>query len=86
MLPQVNPEERLKNRINSLINAPDHSLKAFIQGEVLTVTDAIITDPAQRKAVKDLIRKAVWSKEVFSTDAVSEEVDRFVEEFTKPIN
>lgn len=33
----------------------------FLMGDLLTLVDAAIPDPQQRKALKDLVRKDMWA-------------------------
>ena len=39
-------------------------LSAYLQGRILTIVDASISDPKQNKAVKDVMREAFWSTEL----------------------
>lgn len=32
-----------------------------LEGKILTVIDASISDPVQRKAIKDLVRPMIWT-------------------------
>lgn len=32
-----------------------------LEGKILTVIDASISDPVQRKAIKDLVRPIIWT-------------------------
>lgn len=31
-----------------------------VEGEILTLVDASVADPTQRKAMKDIVRKTLW--------------------------
>lgn len=42
------------------LNGADYDRRTYLLGRVLTVTDAAIPDPAQRKAVKNLVEEAFW--------------------------
>ena len=39
------------------------SHRKHIEGKVLTIIDASISDHEQRKAMKDLVRKAIWEED-----------------------
>lgn len=41
----------------------------FKLGRVLTIIDAAISDPEQRKAIKDLVQNEWWNNNVRNTDA-----------------
>ncbi len=32
-----------------------------LEGQMLTIVDAAISDPVQRKAVKDIVRREIWN-------------------------
>lgn len=52
----------LKDNIRSMIaNHEQHRL-----GKVLTIIDASISDPEQRKGLKDLVKEAFWAEVYFS--------------------
>ena len=47
------------------------ALKRYLEGKVLTIVDASFNDNEQRKAVKDLVRDAIWSQEYFTESIVN---------------
>ena len=46
-------------------------LKNYLLGKVLTIVDASIADPEQRKALKDVVREAIWSKEYYTKSIIN---------------
>ena len=71
-----------KNYLESSPNAPKidkqqfiqmevSALKRYLEGKVLTIVDASFNDNEQRKAVKDLVRDAIWSQEYFTESIVN---------------
>jgi hypothetical protein len=56
---------KLKEKLQKLNGAIGDSIyqdRRRMVGRVLTVTDASITDPEQRKAVKDLVENAIYGE------------------------
>lgn len=45
-------------------------LKNYLLGKILTIVDATYADTQQRKAVKDLVRSAIHSREYYSDQVV----------------
>lgn len=41
-----------------------------LEGRILTVIDATFSDPQQRKAMKDVLRKTIWDWDVEILDEV----------------
>ena len=54
---QANPLFSLKNKVYDVIS----SHKSSLLGRILTIVDASARDEEQRKAIKDLVREAVWA-------------------------
>lgn len=69
-----NPLVRLKDAV--LGNVFDY--RGYLLGRVLTIIDASIADPEQRKGIKDLINNAFWDREYFT-----ESIRKWIWEFGK---
>ena len=66
-LPEIHPVEKLESRAIREINY----LKEYLLGRTLTVIDASVSDPIQRKAQKDVIKEAFYSKEYFTDNVLT---------------
>ena len=47
-------------------------MKRLYEGRLKTIIDASIADPQQRKAIKDLVRDAIWAEEAWSKSIFGE--------------
>jgi hypothetical protein len=65
---------RLKERIMELISSHEQ----YRLGKVLTIIDATVSDREQRKAIKDLVKEAFWSRVYLSHD-----LPDVIEQFTR---
>jgi len=66
-----------------------NQIKDYLLGRVLTIIDSAIAEEKQNKAIKDLIRQAVWDKEYFSDDfpnIISQYVEKYNPEMKKWLN
>lgn len=57
--------------------------ESYILGKVLTIIDAAISDPEQRKGLKDLIRNTAYSGENWQIHHVRQAIGQFGEKFFK---
>ncbi len=56
--------ENLRSKIFDLMG----SKESYLLGKVLTIIDASISDPEQRKGIKDLVKDAFYSKEFYTSE------------------
>lgn len=56
----------VKLRDVDLVSTFISDLKNYLMGRTLTIIDGCISDPEQRKAIKDLVRDAFWSQEGYT--------------------
>lgn len=56
--------QRFNEDLGQFINAEER----FKLGRVLTIIDAAISDPEQRKAIKDLVNNEWWNNNVRNTE------------------
>jgi len=72
-------------KLKEAIQTEIWELEKFRLGKVLTVIDACIADPEQRKAIKDLIKGAYWDEAIFPKN-IRRHLCHFDEKYTKQIN
>jgi hypothetical protein len=56
----INPLRKMLQTFNSDLGVYINEDQRFKLGKVLTIIDAAIADPAQRKAIKDLVQDGWW--------------------------
>lgn len=58
----------MSNNFNSVefIESQIGEMKRFLEGRILTIVDASVSDREQRKAIKDLVRESIWSEEGYT--------------------
>jgi hypothetical protein len=72
MLKNISNEQFDKNRLNFVVQLDNRildqiiSIKKLIEGRVLTIIDASISDVEQRNGLKSLIRESIWQNEYYS--------------------
>lgn len=67
--------------LNSHIQCQINQMKNNQLGKLLTIVDASISDKEQRKALKDIVKDAIWEKEYFSS-----EISQIIIQFAKKYN
>ena len=70
-------------KLRDTITSAMYDDKKYLLGRVLTIVEASITDPDQRKAVKDIIQEAFWGTEgrgQVVTDVIAQFANKFVKE------
>ena len=48
-------------KLSKLIDSEYHKSRDYLVGRILTIIDASIADPEQRKGIKDLIKEAAYN-------------------------
>jgi len=74
--PLDNPLYLFNSHCEWLVN----NIKSHLLGRVLTIIDSSMIDERQNKAVKELIRQAIWKKEFFSQE-FAEVIQQYVEKY-----
>lgn len=59
----MSEQKRPLFQLKSIILNAMHEDKTYLLGRVLTIVDASVSDPQQRKAMKDIIQDAFYSTE-----------------------
>jgi hypothetical protein len=79
--PSTSEGVKLQKQLQELcrsINIGQSDARSSLLGRILTITDAAISDPKQRQAVKDLVDRAIYSTSApYEQDIVRHEIEYF---------
>lgn len=70
-------------QLYSLVTDVILNLRSILMGKILTIIDASISDPEQRKGIKDLMRDAIWNNNDWEHDRLRIIISEFNEKFAK---